>query len=111
MVQTTALPSDTQHQLMLIGGEWIPALDGDVIGIESPKDKTTFADIPRGGSRDVDSAVRAAQVAFPAWRDTPGRQRARAIESAAAAIEARTEELSRMLAHETGNAIRTQARP
>jgi acyl-CoA reductase-like NAD-dependent aldehyde dehydrogenase len=111
MTQTTTLPSDTRHQLMLIRGEWTSAIDGDVIAIESPRDKTTFADIPRGAAKDVDAAVRAAQDAFPAWRDTPGRQRARAIAIAADAIEARTEELSRLLAHETGNAIRTQARP
>ena len=83
MTQTTTLPSDTQHQLMLIRGEWISAIDGDVIAIESPRDKTTFADIPRGAAKDVDAAVRGAQDAFPSWRDTPGRQRARAIAIAA----------------------------
>ena len=64
MTQTTTLPSDTRHQLMLIRGEWTSAIDGDVIGIESPRDKTTFADIPRGASKDVDAAVRAAQDAL-----------------------------------------------
>lgn len=111
LVPKTALATDMRHELMLIRGEWVPALDGGVIGVEGPSDKTIFADVPHGGAADIDAAVQAAKAAFPAWRDVPGRQRARALELAANALEERTEELAQLLAHETGNAIRTQARP
>jgi betaine-aldehyde dehydrogenase len=96
---------------MLIDGEWVSALDEDTLSVESPRNKSPFALVPRGSAADIDRAVAAARAAFPAWRDTPPRIRARAIEAVGRALESRVEELARLLASETGNAIRTQARP
>ncbi len=99
-----------RHAHMLIGGAWVDSASGDVLTVENPARRTPIASIPRGGSEDVDRAVRAAQAAFPAWRQMPPRQRGRLLLRIADALEARVEEMARVIAEETGNALRTQAR-
>ena len=67
--------------------------------------------IPRGGAEDVDRAVRAASKAFASWSRFIPRERGRVLQKIADAVEAQMEELARIVAEETGNAIRTPARP
>ena len=96
---------------MLIDGAWVDSASGDVLPVENPARRTAIASIPRGAKQDVDRAVAAAQKAFPAWSKIPPRQRGRLLLRIAEAMEARIEELARIIAEETGNALRTQARP
>ncbi|MBS0644220.1 MAG: aldehyde dehydrogenase family protein [Proteobacteria bacterium] len=95
---------------MLIDGNWVDALSGATLVVENPGRRTPIATIPRGNADDVQLAVAAAQQAFPAWSRIPPRQRGRMLLQVAEALEARIEELARIIAEETGNAIRTQAR-
>jgi acyl-CoA reductase-like NAD-dependent aldehyde dehydrogenase len=99
------------HRQMLINGAWVDSASGAVLTVENPARRTTVASIPRGGKEDVDRAVLAAHKAFRAWARTPPRQRGRLLLRIAEAMEARIEELARIIAEETGNALRTQARP
>jgi hypothetical protein len=69
------------------------------------------AEVPRATKADVDRAVKAAAAAFPAWRNVAPRDRGRILQRIAEDVEARIDDLARTLATETGNAIRTQARP
>jgi len=96
---------------MLVDGEAVEAYDGRTIDVESPADRTVIAQVPRGAEADVDRAVRAAARAFEAWRVVPARERGRTLLRIADAVEAQTEAIARLVARETGNAIRTQARP
>jgi acyl-CoA reductase-like NAD-dependent aldehyde dehydrogenase len=105
-----ALTSE-QKYLMLIGGQWVGAVDEELIAVENPASKTLIAVIPRGRAVDVDRAVTAARAAFEHWRKVPARERGLALLKIADALEARTEDIARLLALETGNALRTQARP
>ena len=66
--------------------------------------------MPRGGAADVDRAVAAAAAAFPAWRALPARDRGLLLARIADDLADIGEELARIIAAETGNAIRTQAR-
>jgi acyl-CoA reductase-like NAD-dependent aldehyde dehydrogenase len=95
---------------MLIGGEWCDAADGRTLPVEAPGERSVFGEIPRGGAADVDAAVRAAAAAFPQWRRTTPVERARMLYAAADRLAARQEDVSRSVARETGNALRTQAR-
>ena len=52
---------------------------------------------------DVDRAVAAARAAFPAWRDTPAQERAKAIRAAAAILLQHADELAWLEALDTGN--------
>jgi acyl-CoA reductase-like NAD-dependent aldehyde dehydrogenase len=100
------------RETMLIGGEWVAAADGRTFEVQTPaKRGQVIAQVPRGTAADVDRAVRAAHDAFPAWRALAPRDRGRMLSKIADDLEAAIEELARLLASETGNAIRTQARP
>jgi betaine-aldehyde dehydrogenase len=96
---------------MLIDGRPVEAQDGRTIDVENPANRTVIAQVPRGGEADVERAVASAARAFDAWRRVPARERGRLLLRIAEAVAAETEAIARLLASETGNAIRTQARP
>ena len=96
---------------MLIGGKWVESASGEVLEVEDPAHRRPIAEVPRGRSEDVARAVNAADEAFRAWSRTIPRERGRLLLRIADALETRIEELARMIALETGNALRTQARP
>ena len=114
MTTATQRPSNektkTRH-LMLIGGKPAESSDGRFIDIENPANRTVIGEVPRATDADVDKAVRAAATAFEAWRLVAPRDRGRALLKIADAVEAEVESIARTVALETGNAIRTQARP
>ena len=99
------------HRQMLIGGEWVDSANGETIAVESPGNRTTLGHVPRGDGEDVERAVAAAASAFKSWSKVTPRDRGRLLLRIAEDIEARTEELALVIAAETGNALRTQARP
>ena len=96
---------------MLIGGEWVGSASGETLRVQNPANRTPIAEIPRGRAEDVDRAVKAAAAAYPAWSRVAPRERGKLFLKIADALEARVEELARLIALETGNALRTQARP
>ena len=100
-----------RHAQMLIAGAWVDSASGETLDVENPGKRQKIAEIPRGSANDVDRAVQAATQAFPGWSKTPPRDRGRLLLRIADALEARGEELARTIALETGNALRTQARP
>jgi acyl-CoA reductase-like NAD-dependent aldehyde dehydrogenase len=96
---------------MLIDGQTVHAHDGRLIDIENPANHKIIAQVPRGDESDVDQAVNAAARAFDQWRNVPARERGKLLLRIADAVEAEAESIARIVALETGNAIRTQARP
>jgi acyl-CoA reductase-like NAD-dependent aldehyde dehydrogenase len=108
--QTRPATSQLRHARMLIDGAWVDSASGVTLTVENPGRRTPVASIPAGAAEDVDRAVKAAQKAFPAWSKMPPRQRGRLLLRIAEALESRIEEMARIIAEETGNALRTQAR-
>jgi acyl-CoA reductase-like NAD-dependent aldehyde dehydrogenase len=110
---TTRPASDkaTFRRLMIINSKAVESSDGRYLDIENPANRTVIGEVPRATDADVDIAVRAAAVAFEAWRLVVPRDRGRLLSKIADAVEAESESISRIVAEETGNAIRTQARP
>lgn len=98
----------TVHQL--IGGVWGPASSGEWIEVENPGRREIIAKVPASGASDVDRAVAAAQEAFGSWRARPSRERGALLIKLGDKIAEHQEELARIIASETGNALRTQAR-
>src|SRR5690625_2061354 len=94
----------------LIGGRWCDAADGRELEVESPAIKEVITSVPRSGPEDVNRAVRAAQNAFEKWRRVTPSERGKLFLKIADDLEANLEKLARIIAHETGNALRTQAR-
>jgi aldehyde dehydrogenase (NAD+) len=113
---TTLMPTDVlggrTERGMWIGGEEVDALAGEWRDVKNPAHReSVIARVPAAGLADVDRAVAAAHAAFPAWRARHFTERSRALNLIADEIEARTEEFAKLTAIDTGNAIRTQARP
>ena len=107
-----ATTQNALREKMLIGGGWLDSADGRTFDVETPaKRGSVIAQVPRAGAADVDRAVKAAAAAFPSWRAVAPRDRGRILARIADDVEAAIEDLARTLAAETGNAIRTQARP
>ena len=102
--------ANTKHK-MIIDGQFTDSVTGAEIDIECPSSKQVFATVPRGQAEDVEKAVEAAVRAFKSWSIIPPRERGRLLLRIADAIEEKTEALAQIIAKETGNAIRTRARP
>ncbi|HYZ40904.1 MAG TPA: aldehyde dehydrogenase family protein, partial [Stellaceae bacterium] len=103
--------AELRRARMLIDGDWAESASGEVLPVENPARRQIIAEIPRGRATDVDRAVAAAAAAFPGWARIAPRERGRMLLRIAEALEARSEEMARTIALETGNALRTQARP
>ncbi len=104
-------PTAPRKVQMIINGEKVVAATGEVIEVEAPGTRQVIAAVPRGGGEDVNRAVAAASAALPEWSRVAPRERGKRLLKIADALEAEIEPLARTIAEETGNAIRTQARP
>src|SRR3984957_14102720 len=102
--------TEPRHARMLIDGAWVDSLSGVTLTVENPAKRRPIAVIPRGDAADVNGAVEAASRAFPAWSKVAPRDRGRLLLRIADRMEEQAEELARLIALETGNALRTQAR-
>ncbi|MDP1910113.1 MAG: aldehyde dehydrogenase family protein, partial [Hyphomicrobium sp.] len=117
-MSTTATPTQSagsvsgtyQPKGMLIGGKWVGSVSGARFAVENPAKRKPITDVPRADAADVEAAVAAADKALPAWKKVVPRERGKLLLKIAEAIQARSEELARTIALETGNALRTQAR-
>jgi phenylacetaldehyde dehydrogenase len=95
-----------KHQL-LIGGRWLPAASGESFAVENPARESVIAQVARGGSEDIDRAVRAARAAFEegAWRRITPSERGKLIWKLADLIEARTEEFAQLETLDNGKPL------
>ena len=113
--QTSAHPGSdwtVRDHPMWVNGEPVPSVAGQWHDVHNPaRRETVIARVPAGTPEDVDVAVAAARAAFPAWRSLHFSARAAALLAIADEVERRTEEFAHLTALDTGNALRTQARP
>jgi len=99
-------------QPMWINGERVASSTGEWREVANPAHRgSVITRVPAAGLEDVDRAVAAAHAAFPAWHALHFTERARALALIADDIEANAEQFARLTALDTGNALRTQARP
>jgi acyl-CoA reductase-like NAD-dependent aldehyde dehydrogenase len=68
----------------------------------NPATEEVVAQCPKATPEHVDQAVAAARRAFPAWSATPDAERSRIVHAIADALEAHSEELSKLLTLEQG---------
>jgi aldehyde dehydrogenase (NAD+) len=89
-----------------IDGSWIPAVSGRTFDRRNPADPTDLiGTFPASGPADVAGAVDALEKAAPGWAATSPERRADILESAAAQLESRSEELIAELVREEGKTI------
>jgi betaine-aldehyde dehydrogenase len=85
-----------------IGGEAIDPAEGGTEDVVNPATGSVIAAAPLSTKADVDAAVAAAKVAFPAWAATPPGERARALLRMADLIEERGEEIADLESADAG---------
>ena len=84
---------DVRPGQLFIGGQWREAGDGARLDVVDPSSGRAVTTIVGGTAADVDAAVTAARTAFPAWRDTPPRERARVLQRVSALIRKRADDI------------------
>ena len=95
---------------LLIGGELRPALSGKTFGITNPATGETIAEAAEGEAADVDLAVSAAAKAQKDWGKMLGRERGKLVAECGRLLADHVEEIARLIALETGKALRTESR-
>jgi acyl-CoA reductase-like NAD-dependent aldehyde dehydrogenase len=93
-----------------IGGAFVPARSGKTFPVHNPATGDVVAQAADGDAADVDTAVKAAAAAQIAWAKMPARKRGALVAQCAALIREHVEELARLIALETGKALRTESR-
>ncbi|HVC25941.1 MAG TPA: gamma-aminobutyraldehyde dehydrogenase [Acidimicrobiales bacterium] len=94
--------SSLEHFENFVGGRRVTARSGQVAEIVDPSTGEPYALAPVSGREDVDEAVRAAERAFPDWRDATPSQRSLALLRIADAVEEHADELARIEGRDTG---------
>jgi len=91
---------------MVIGGELIDAVDGQVFEVVEPHAGSLIARVPRGGPEDVDRAVAAADAAFHGeWSRLAASERGRLMLRYAEAVRGAAEELAWLESRNIGKPI------
>ncbi len=89
-----------------IGGRWTTPSGAAIIDVVNPASEETIAQIAAGDAADVDRAVEAARSAFETWSQTSAGERARYLRETARGLEARAQELARIITAEMGMPVR-----
>ena len=85
-----------------IGGDLVPANSNATIANWSPATGEVYSRIPDSDEHDINRAVAAAELAFPAWSAAPASERSQYLRKIARGIEARKSELALAEAIDTG---------
>ena len=85
-----------------VDGEWLESKSGKYMDCYDPSSGELIAETPQCSAVEVESAVTAAQAAFPAWADTPPNQRVQVLFRMKALLDQHLDELTLLLATENG---------
>ena len=94
----------------LIGGRLVPARSGKTFAVVNPATGEEIGRAAEGDAADVAEAVEVADAAQKAWATMPSRKRGALVGQCAALLREHVEELARLIALETGKALRTESR-
>ncbi len=93
-----------------INGAWVPPHDGRTVRLENPSTGETIGTIARGGTKDIDSAVQAAQSALNGqWGATTALERGRLLTRIGQRVLENVDLLAELEAADVGKPL-TQAR-
>ncbi len=96
---------------ILIDGKLISPSTDNKIKVINPSSGEYIGEAPQCDKNDVDQAVKSSLNAFNKWKKIPARERGRLVELGARSLEKRKGEIETLLSLDTGNALRTQAKP
>lgn len=90
---------------ILIGDRWRDAASGATYAVTDPATGEEIGVVADGDATDTIAAIDAAAAAFPAWRATVARERARVLSRTAALLRERAQEIGRVLTQEQGKPL------
>jgi acyl-CoA reductase-like NAD-dependent aldehyde dehydrogenase len=93
-----------------VGGRFVPAASGRTFPIVNPATGEQVAEAALGDAADVANAVEVAAKAQKEWARVPARKRGALVGECARVLTEHVEELGRLIALETGKALRTESR-
>ncbi|KAF0222755.1 MAG: NAD-dependent aldehyde [Rhodospirillaceae bacterium] len=96
--------------LNFTAGEFRPAASGKTFAVNNPATGQEVAQAPFSEKADVDVAVAAAKKAQKEWAKLPARNRGKLVAECGRVLSEHVEELGRLIALETGKALRTESR-
>jgi aldehyde dehydrogenase (NAD+) len=88
-----------------VDGKDVPALSGEWLDKHRPADGSLLCQVARSGSEDVAAAVAAARRAQPEWAARTVVSRGELCREIALVLRERREELSELVAEETGKSL------
>ena len=93
------------HYSHWIGGRAVAGSSGRAGDVFNPSLGVVAARVALASAAEVDSAVRAARAAFPAWAATPALKRARVLFKFKEIVEQRRADLAKLIASEHGKLV------
>jgi betaine-aldehyde dehydrogenase len=95
------------NELLVLGGERVPAADGGTDQVIEPSTATSMAEVAKAGAEDAARAVDIAATAFDdgAWPRLSARERGRVLTTASFLIRERQEQLAELEARNGGKPI------
>ena len=102
MANTETKSSIDTRDKLYINGQWIEPSGTGTIDVINPTTEEVIGRIPEGNAADVDTAVRAAKVAFESWSQTTPEERGKYIQAIAQQLGARQEDIAVTVSQEVG---------
>lgn len=93
------------HDKFYIGGCWVTPGVRTRSQVRNPATEEPIGEVLLGNAQDADQAVRAARAAFDGWAATPAPERAAVLLRIHDGLQARAEEIARLVSQEVGTPI------
>lgn len=88
-----------------VNGQFVDASSDQTLPVISPLDGTLLSKVPMSAPKDLDAAVRAAKIAFPAWSHTPIKERVQVLFRYRHLLEKHLQELAALVSEENGKTM------
>ncbi|TNE48065.1 MAG: CoA-acylating methylmalonate-semialdehyde dehydrogenase [Deltaproteobacteria bacterium] len=85
-----------------IGGEYRASSTGNTMDVINPRHGKVMTSVVLSGADDVQAAVDAASAAYPAWKETPLKERAQVMYRLKYLMERDQEKIAWLISHENG---------
>src|SRR5450432_1579790 len=88
-----------------INGQFVNASTSSTLEVISPIDGNLLSAVPLSSAKDLDTAVKAAKKAFPAWSAMPIKERVQVFFSYKALLEKNIDDLAALVSEENGKIL------
>lgn len=94
---------------MLIGGQWVDALNNDKLAVINPAYDEIFAEVPKAHKEDVEKAINSADAAFEKWSSLSPFKRGAFLRKASDIVLERIDEIAKLMTQEQGKPYKEAA--